>query len=241
MGDPEADSELSRCALRALAHGLPSGQLLALCVTEQGNRAIPATGTRHQKGRQSEPNAYNLRNTQEARMLKMFGFGKAPPTAASASTSTTRQTTEQRELVRMALHDTLRKHGLQSGSITCDILPAPAGTKDAATLVLLNVVQWHDALMDYAPALEQELRKTIERIDSSPVPATYNFAWKFAPECGCPHASMPRPDTWATPGRKTEAGKEEAKTELHRKFDKVHSEYDHRSSGFAPTEPGTFR
>ena len=91
-------------------------------------------------------------------MLKMFGFGKAPPTAAAAAASPSQQTTEQRELVRMALHDTLHKHGLKSGSITCDILPAVAGAPEAATLVLLNVVKWHDALMDYAPALEQELR-----------------------------------------------------------------------------------
>jgi hypothetical protein len=174
-------------------------------------------------------------------MLKMFGFGKTPSAAPSAAASVNPHTTMQRELVRGALQDTLQKHGLQAGSITSDVLPTAAGAKDATSLVLLNVVKWHDDLMAYAPVLEQKLLKALSRMDSNTVSAHYSFAWKFAPECGCPHASMPRPEFWSTPANKATAKKEEAKAELHKKFDQVHSEYDHRSSGFAPTEPGQFR
>ncbi len=172
-------------------------------------------------------------------MLKMFGIGKAPSTAPSTAPAASPQTTLQRERVRSALQDTLQKHGLPTGWITCDVLPKAA---DAAnTLVLLTVVKWHGALMDYAPALEQELLKAIDRVDTATIPAGYTFAWKFAPDCGCPQTAMPRPDVWSKPAQKTVVAHEEAKAELHKKFDKIHSEYDHRSSGFAPTEPGPLR
>lgn len=187
-------------------------------------------------------------------MLKMLGFGKkavtppSRPAVAKASapaspqpaSQASSQTGLQREMVRTVLRNTLQKNGLQMNWVTCDMLPG-AGAKDTTTLVVLNVAKWHDDLMAYAPALEQELLKGLSRMDATTAPAAYSFVWRFLPGCGCPHASMPQPEFWSVAARKAAAAKEEAKAELHKKFNQAHSEYDHRSSGFAPTEPGPLR
>ena len=108
----------------------------------------------------------------------------APPSAA------------QREMVRLTLHSVLRQRGIPGNWLTCETIPVQIAEQGEAVLVQLVVLKWHDALMQYAPALQQGMLESLKQFDSSASASKYHFSWTFAPNCGCPYTQFPEPSTW---------------------------------------------
>jgi hypothetical protein len=137
-------------------------------------------------------------------MFKIFGFGRAKPSAASAerqapdSGATTRQHNDiQRELVRVVLKDTLRAHGIPGDWLTCAVTAMSGRARGEDILVRLVVLKWHEPLLKYMPALQRQLIAGLDRFEPSIDHSQYIFSWQFAPDCGCPHTHMPEAGAWS--------------------------------------------
>lgn len=128
---------------------------------------------------------------------------KTPPMAVPAPTapaaSPASPSTTQREMVRLTLHNVLRHNGIPGNWISCDMVPIQLPQHGNTLLLQLVVHHWHDALMHYAVALQQEFLAGLKHFDPHVDPQSYVFSWKFAPDCGCPHTQFPAHAVWSTP------------------------------------------
>lgn len=115
------------------------------------------------------------------------------PTAPAAQPSAT-----QREMVRLTLHNVLRYNGIPNNWIACETVPVQLPNQGQALLLQMVVLQWHDALMHYAVALQQSILDGLNKFDPQSSASKYLFSWKFAPECGCPYTMLPEPSFWLT-------------------------------------------
>ena len=67
----------------------------------------------------------------------------------------------QRELVRVVLKDTVRRHGIPSEWLACEVNTVPQGPQGEELHIQLVVMQWHELLMRYARALELQLLRAL--------------------------------------------------------------------------------
>lgn len=208
-------------------------------------------------------------------MFKFFGFGKKKPATASqtARTSTrpghdsnspesrgvTLQHTDvQRELVRVVLKDTLRLHGIPAGWIACEVTGISHRNMDDELFVHLIIMQWNDALIRYAPALQGQLIQGLDRFEPGVDHSGYVVSWMFSPSCQCPYDKMPNSSFWSqtlqapqAPATGTplssqtpsvEPAPPSANSSAKPKFDLPRSAMDDvRADDFAPTEPSAMR
>ena len=171
----------------------------------------------------------------------------------------------QRELVRVVLKDTLRQHGIPSGWVGCEVtvLPRRAGSGMAgnmghaaanpavdarqALFIHLIIMKWNDALVHFAPALQQQLMQALDRFEPVVDHSSYIVAWRFSPQCGYPYRSMPDPMFWTQEAFPAPQGAAPVRPAApvalapKPKFDLPPSSLDNIPSGFAPTEPGPLR
>ena len=117
---------------------------------------------------------------------------------------TMQHTSTQRELVRVVLKDTLRLNGIPPGTIGCEVTVMSRKTAREELFVHLIILKWNEAVLRYAPVIQQELIKNLDRFDPEVNHANYIFSWRFAAECEYPFKSMPAPEFWNT---KVEAAK----------------------------------
>jgi hypothetical protein len=135
-------------------------------------------------------------------MFEFLGRGKAKTdkAAADAGPSTLAQTVPlsatQREMVRMTLHGVLKLNGIPGNWIAGEVIPVRIPGQGEALLIQLEVMHWHDALVLHAPAFQKDLLDGLSRFDPHTDRSRYLFAWKFSPDCGCPHTAMPEPGFW---------------------------------------------
>ncbi len=212
-------------------------------------------------------------------IIRFLGFGQAeraqPRDSKGLSTppvNTQQHTDIQRELVRVVLKDTLRQHGIPSSWIGCEVTvvsrSAPSGEGNVAEpdakqppvvrerlSVHLIVMKWNDALVHFAPALQQQLMQALDRFEPVVDHSNYIVSWRFSPQSGCPYTRMPDPMFWSqdaiapvaepVPSLSRPALRPDAMAAAalppKRKFDLPPSSLDNVPSGFAPTEPGPLR
>nr|WP_315491927.1 hypothetical protein [uncultured Rhodoferax sp.] len=138
----------------------------------------------------------------------------APP---SVSPSTKPHSDIQRELVRVVLKDTLRRHGIPSELLTCEVNTIPSGPRGEELHIQLVVMQWHELLLRYARALELQLLRGLDRFEPM-VDHTQKctISWRFSPECGSPFTVLPPPVVWAH-SAEAEAAAEEPPSILDRR------------------------
>lgn len=219
-----------------------------------------------------------LGQTQRARPTDANGLSIPPATTPDTQDTQNGRNTQQhsdvqRELVRVVLKDTLRQHGIPSSWIGCEVTvlsrPAPSSAGNAAALnarqapvarerlfVHLIVMKWNDALVRFAPALQQMLMQALDRFEPVVDHANYIVSWRFSPESGCPYKGMPDPMFWSQdaiapmaqpvpalsrPALAPDAAAASVAPPPKPKFDLPPSSLDNIPSGFAPTEPGPLR
>ena len=102
----------------------------------------------------------------------------------------------QREMVRLTLHNVLRYNGIPNNWIACETVPVQLPNQGQALLLQMVVLQWHDALMHYAVALQQSILDGLNKFDPQSGASKYLFSWKFATDCGCPYTQLPDPSFW---------------------------------------------
>ncbi len=104
----------------------------------------------------------------------------------------------QRELVRVVLKDTLRRHGIPFDWLACEVTTVPNGPQGEELHIQLVVLQWQELLLRYARALELQLLRGLDRFEPTVEHAKKcTITWRFSPECGCPFTVLPPPVVWA--------------------------------------------
>ena len=146
---------------------------------------------------------------------------------------------KQREMIRLALSGVLRRHGIPSQWLGCEVNPvALLGVADVV-MIQLVIHKWHDGLVQYAPALQSELMKEIHLFDKNFFEPESLLVWKFAPDCGNPNVKLPEPGYWTLAvDKQSMSPQPEVKAPVV-KFDLPKSaldEYNDDDSGFAPTQ-----
>ena len=215
-------------------------------------------------------------------LFRLLGLGQAQPARPKDAkrlsmppgpfANTQQHSDVQRELVRVVLNDTLRHHGIPSSWIGCEVTvmsrPAPGGAGNVAgpgdrqapvarqrLFVHLIVMKWNEALVHFAPALQQQLMLALDRFEPVVDHSNYIVSWRFSPQSGCPYTRMPDPMFWSqdaiapmaqpVPTMSRPALVPEAVAAVAQppkpKFDLPLSSLDNVPSGFAPTEPGPLR
>lgn len=94
--------------------------------------------------------------------------------------ATSREQT-RRELIAMALRDTLKKYGLPAGSITGEALPVIGAGRDGAMHVQLVFRHAQPRLLSYAIALEVAIRGRLARLDPLSPSWISGLSWRFDP------------------------------------------------------------
>ncbi|MEI6733117.1 MAG: hypothetical protein WCK94_04060 [Comamonadaceae bacterium] len=106
-------------------------------------------------------------------MFGLFGFGRD---------RRAKQHEKQSEMVRVALNSVLRRRGIATQSIGCDVLPLSRPGTSSVMLVHLLIRVWDERLIHESVDLENELLDVISLYSRSEGTADYLFAWKFAIE-----------------------------------------------------------
>ena len=136
--------------------------------------------------------------------LKFFGLGRsaqagAPESRPGTEPSLTTQshTNIQRELIRVVLKATLRRHGIPTGWIGCDVTAIARRAGGRRTLfVHLTVQHWNQALMNFAPELQNQLMQALDQFEPNVDHSNYLVSWRFSADCDCPYTRMPDPMFW---------------------------------------------
>ena len=192
-------------------------------------------------------------------MLKLFGLGKEKSTRPASSKSavkspanslhesaepltgaTLQHTDVQRELVRVVLKDTLRKNGIPAGWIGCEVTGISHRNMDDELFVHLIVMHGNDALLQYSPALQQDLMQGLDRFEPNVDHSNYVVSWLFSPDCGFKRTSMPAPTFWALDEAAQQAASSQqniAPRNAKPKFDLPEPSTPIAPGTFAPTVP----
>lgn len=149
--------------------------------------------------------------------------GASLPSAGPESaphSSTQQHTNIKRELIRVVLKDTLRLHGIPFDWLSCEIIIVPRGPDEEDLHIQLVLMKWHETFLRYAPALEQQLLRGLDRFDPMVDHSKYIISWRFSRECGCPFTVMPPPVIWSHEDAPVAADEDEAPSILDRRHAK---------------------
>lgn len=139
----------------------------------------------------------------------------------------------KRELIKAAFHDTVHQHGIPPEWLSCEVVTVSVAPGEDVLQIQLVLMQWQETFLRYGLALEQLLRREIDRLDPSPDNARYQFIWRFSPDCGCPFKVMPPARIWTAADTVVETPKHESPDLLDRRRTPRASDSD---DGYQPTQ-----
>jgi hypothetical protein len=179
-------------------------------------------------------------------MLEFLGFGKSKGDASDTVISTrtlsaVAPSAAQRDIVRVALHTLLKRHGIPPNWLAAELLPIASPQEPDAWIIQVAVLQWHTGFGQYLVALQKELLDSLKRIEQGPHHTHYSVHWVYAPECGCPYTALPSAAFWGATAAElaTEAPKVEAEKPVKTvktRAAKAGKPSDEEDDGFAPTQ-----
>lgn len=110
---------------------------------------------------------------------------------AAATTAGTR-----RELLRVVLRDTLKRHGIPQEWITADMLTATSRTRDSGIHWRLCIRHWDARLPAHCVALQNSLIGRVQMFDPMAEQWLMGLTWQFSlpDESACPR--MPPAESW---------------------------------------------
>ena len=127
-------------------------------------------------------------------------------TATQQPAAGTRRTPEpavsSRELIRVALRDTLRKNGIPTDWIGTQIASRTQAGQGTAHQIQLIILKWHEGLLRFAPLLQQQILQNLQQFDPQSDYSGHTVVWTFAPNCGCPYTTLPAPTYWSATAEK---------------------------------------
>jgi hypothetical protein len=107
-----------------------------------------------------------------------------------------KRTDTRRDLLRLALRDTLHRNGIPADWITADALVSTTRTGVHGLHWRLSIRHWDPRLLTHALALQEKLRFRVLALDPLGAKWLTGISWQFAlpDDFECP--SMPHPGSW---------------------------------------------
>lgn len=147
----------------------------------------------------------------------------------------------RRELIAMALRDTLRKHRLPEGCIAAEGLPASAVGGQRGLHLQLVFREWQPRLLAYVVALESAVKARLARLDPLSPSWITGVSWRFEPEDRTLWPQFPAAERLVTvpvrPGAAVRGSKGTAFDTLLQSRDEDFRARAAANTGFAPTLP----
>jgi hypothetical protein len=107
----------------------------------------------------------------------------------------------RRQLVQMLLRDCLRRHGIATDWVECQMLVVNSRSRGPGMYVRLVLRHWDARLMTYAFAFQNELLAAITQFEPQSDAWLHGMSWEFNVGDSCPYPDMPDPAIWAAPAR----------------------------------------
>ncbi len=156
-------------------------------------------------GKTPEPDRHSMPSVLE-------GIADAPVIEDGSRNST------RRELIRVVVRDTLRKHGIPANWVQCEVLVV-AGRSDRTRMhVRLVLKHWDERLLKYAFAFERSMVAEIGRFEPLYSQWLSSVSWQIPPDADCPYPEMPDPSTWVKADAVAEDPEVELREDLERLF-----------------------
>ncbi|MBI5277290.1 MAG: hypothetical protein HY854_12600 [Burkholderiales bacterium] len=169
---------------------------------------------------------------------------------------------ERRELLRVVLRDTLKRHGIPAEWITAEMATMTSRNGDRGLYWRLAIRHWDARLPVYCVSLQKALISKLHTFDPVAEEWLVGISWQFtlADDSGCP--PLPHPGMWTAMPRdipdtqpssqpapaqgadviagpvSVESHSGDVKADLERLMSVLDEQYHHaESSGYARTEP----
>ncbi len=102
----------------------------------------------------------------------------------------------RRQLVHVLLRDSLRRHGINTNWIDCQILVVSSRSRGAGMYVRLVVRHWDERLMRYLLAFQKGMQADLLRFEPKAAEWLHGISWQLEPENECPYQTMPDKSFW---------------------------------------------
>ena len=145
---------------------------------------------------------------------RLFGFRPpAPSGSAGAAGTTASRTTDdnpatiqagsdnalRRQLVHVLMRDVLRRHGIPSALIECQMLVVASQSRGSGMYVRLVLKKWDERLTRYAFAFQNALMADILRFEPKASEWLYGISWQLEFDSAFPYAELPEKSFWQEP------------------------------------------
>lgn len=196
-------------------------------------------------------------------MQKLFGGAEAQPLPSARSRASAPQggsegravspISMRRELLRLALRQSLLKNGIPSSWIVAEALEvSPRGGGTPGVHIRLVMQHWEPRLLPYTLSFQQDLEQRLLAVEPEVRSWLRGFSWQYAKVEGEP-GPMPDPATWADGTPQPESAPvameppqpgppRKTKEDLARLFaqqDRIRAR-DEAPPDFAPTQPASW-
>lgn len=105
----------------------------------------------------------------------------------------------RRQLVHVLLRDVLRRHGIPSALIECQMLVVSSRSRGPGMYVRLVLRHWDERLIRYAFAFQNALKADILRFEPRAADWLHGVSWQFEFGGSCPYAELPDKSVWQDP------------------------------------------
>jgi hypothetical protein len=102
----------------------------------------------------------------------------------------------RRQLVHVLLRDVLRRHGVPSALIECQMLVVASRSRGPGMYVRLVLRQWDERLVHYAYAFQNALIADILRFEPTAADWLHGVSWQFEFDASCPYTELPDKSFW---------------------------------------------
>jgi hypothetical protein len=119
--------------------------------------------------------------------------------ASQMTQGSTSQSAVRKDLLRVALRETLARNGIPSGWVSAEMLRTNSAKREPGMHVRFLLQHWDPRLMLHGVALEQDFMNRLLALDPQAQAWMSGFSWQFALEDagGCP--ALPHPGSWTQP------------------------------------------
>jgi hypothetical protein len=102
----------------------------------------------------------------------------------------------RRELVKLVLRETMRRHAVPSDWIECRLLPVVTSNRRTGLHVQLVIKQGQGSLLRYIPAFQSSMMAEIEKFDARAWDWLLSISWQFAGITSTTGGELPGDGEW---------------------------------------------
>ena len=142
-----------------------------------------------------------------AKAVKQQASRSGPGSQPHASTQGASQSPQsvRKELVRVAVRDTLHHNGIPADWVRVEPLTMAAPSRDPGVHVRLVVLHWDPRLMLHAVSLQENLTRRITVLDPLCERWLMGVSWQFELKHSPGFGPLPHPGSWTSPAPDYEA------------------------------------